>query len=602
MMRIKPVITAIFFLFSAANAGIDINVIYPGADQQLPLVDSTFIFGNVNPGAELSINGIKTDVYKSGGWLGFVPVEAGEFQFEIIARMMDDSSVFILPVQVGPVKLLDSGARPVIPNSPKPDKDVSYTVGDIFHFSFKAPAGGLGYFKIGESDSIEMLEIEDPELSPLNSVFGNVSTGEDTIPDYVTYAGNYHLKGSDIGMKAIEYWFNPAGAAYAASGTRHRSTGKILRVMPEFPPVIGELAGAKQIIRTGVRRGYKLLYMPAGIKVHVTGMENDFYKLRLGEGITGYTNVDSVTILPPGVELPSGRVSYITVNENNDYIEISCPVGEELPFEVTESPASNSIDIDIFGVTGDVDWIRYNNDRDLVKIVKWSQPLDDIFRITVELNHDLGAGYRAYYSDDTFIFRIKRNSRLRRWPYKPLRGVTVTIDPGHSRDSGAIGPTGFKEKDANLWIAHELRQMLLDEGASVIMTRYGHEHIPLYERPEIAIGHDSDILVSIHNNALPDGVNPFENNGVSVYYYHPHSKPLAEKIHRRMVKKTGLRDHGLYYGNLVLTRPPELPAVLVECAFMMIPEQEAMLKTDSDQRKCASAIMEGIKDYLKLFR
>jgi N-acetylmuramoyl-L-alanine amidase len=342
--------------------------------------------------------------------------------------------------------------------------------------------------------------------------------------------------------------------------------------------------------------------MPAGIKVHISGMERDFYRLRLGEGITGYTNIDSVTILPQGTELPSGRVSYITVSDDKEYIELTCPVDEELPYEVTESLASNSIDIDIFGVTGDVDWIRYNTDNDLVKIVKWSQPNDDIFRITVELSRTLGGGYRAFYRDKAFIFRIKKNPKLRRWPNKPFWGVKIAIDPGHSHDSGAIGPTGLKEKDANLWIAHELREMLLDEGAFVIMTRYGHEHIPLYDRPKMAVRWDADILVSIHNNALPDGINPFENNGVSVYYYHPHSKPLAEMIHKHMVKKTDLPDHGLYYGNLVLTRPPELPAVLVECAFMMIPEQEAMLKTDSYQRKCAKAIMEGIKDYLKLFR
>lgn len=602
-MRFRQIITVFLSLFSAAYAEIEINVIYPGADQQLPLVDSTFIFGNVTPGARLSINGIETDVHRGGGWLGFVPVEAGQFQFEIIATIKNDTSIFVLPVQVGPAELIDIGSRPVIPNSPKPDTDVAYTVGDVFRFSFKAPGGGAGYFKIGDSDSVIMLEVDNPETSPLNSVFGEVSTTESVLSDYVTYSGYYRLRDIDIGSRAIEYWFRPSGNAWPnIQGIRRRSTGNILNVMPEFPPVIGELSGASQIIRTGVRRGYKLLYMPAGIKVHITGMERGFYKLRLGEGITGYTNIDSVTILPQGIELPSGRVSFIGVTENKEYIELSCPVGEELPYEVTESPGSNSIDIDIFGVTGDVDWIRYNTDNDLVKIVKWSQPNDDIFRITIELTKSLGGGYRAFYRDETFIFRIKKNPKLRRWPNKPFWGVTVAIDPGHSHDSGAVGPTGLKEKDANLWIAHELRQMLLDQGAFVIMTRYGHEHIPLYDRPKMAIRHDADILVSIHNNALPDGINPFENNGVSVYYYHPHSKPLAEAIHKHMVKKTGLPDHGLYYGNLVLTRPPELPAVLVECAFMMIPEQEAMLKTDSYQRKCARAIMEGIKDYLKLFR
>ena len=36
--------------------------------------------------------------------------------------------------------------------------------------------------------------------------------------------------------------------------------------------------------------------------------------------------------------------------------------------------------------------------------------------------------------------------------------------------------------------------------------------------------------MSIHNNALPDGVNPFLNNGTSVLYYHPQSRELAEAV------------------------------------------------------------------------
>lgn len=603
MIRYKIVLIILLLIYSVPSAEIDLNVIYPRFDQQLPAVDSTFIFGNVTPGTEIIINGSAVEVHEDGGWLGFLPVQPGQFQFNIIAFGKTDTAMIAWPVQVGPVELIDMGLRPVIPNTPDPDSDIVYSVGDVFQFSFRSQAGGIGWFKIGDSDSVAMYEVRKDEYQMPISVFGDVSAGINPQLDMVTYAGYKRLDDKDIGNHEVVYWFNPAGKSLIYSqNIAPRSTGNILTVMPEFPPVIGKLSGKSHIIRTGVRKGYKLLYLPAGIRVHITGMESDFYKLRLGEGISGYTNIDSVAILPQGTEVPSGRVSYITINETDRYIEISCNTGNKLPYEITESSAGLLMDIDIFGVVGDVDWIRYNTSSGLVKIVRWSQPRDDIFRIAVELTKNIMGGYKAFYFDNDFIFRIKKNPKLRRWPYKPFSGVKIAIDPGHSHDSGAIGPTGLKEKDANLWIAHELRETLLENGAEVIMTRYGHEHIPLYDRPKIACKWDTDILVSIHNNALPDGINPFENNGVSVYYYHPHSKPLAEAIHTRMVKKTGLPDHGLYYGNLVLTRPPELPAVLVECAFMMIPEQEAMLRTDSYQKKCAKAIMEGIKDYLKLSR
>jgi N-acetylmuramoyl-L-alanine amidase len=602
-MNFKFIPVLILLLYSFSIGQVNINVIYPISGQQLPLVDSTFILGNVPPKTDLNINGIPVKVHKEGGWLAFLPVTPGEFEFDIVAVTGNDTTELALPVQIGPVKLIDLGKRPRIPSSPYPDSDIAYTAGDLFRFSFKAPPGGIGWFRVGASDSVRMYEDNGEPYSIQSSVFGDISSNIMQSPEYVEYSGYYRLGKKDIGLHAVSYWFYPNGGSVPGGFiTRKNTTDVILTVMPELPPVIGELRGASQIIRTGVRKGYKLLYMPAGIKVWITGAERGFYKLRLGAGITGYVNIDSVTVLPPGPKIPSSEVSYITVNETADYAEISCNTKEKLPYEVNESPESKSIDIDLFGVTADVDWIRYNTSGDFIKIVKWSQPRDDIFRITVELNEEYISGYQAFYDSTTFVFRIGKNPKLRRWPHKPLSGVKIVVDPGHSHDSGAIGPTALREEDANLWIAHELRQMLLDEGAEVIMTRYGHEHIPLYDRPKIAIRWDADLLISIHNNALPDGVNPFVNNGVSVYYYHPHSQPLAEAIHKRMLERIRLPDHGLYYGNLVLTRPPEMPAVLVECAFMMIPEQEAMLKTDKFQRKCARAITDGIKDYLKLSR
>jgi N-acetylmuramoyl-L-alanine amidase len=204
-------------------------------------------------------------------------------------------------------------------------------------------------------------------------------------------------------------------------------------------------------------------------------------------------------------------------------------------------------------------------------------------------------GYDTYYQGNTFYLRLNRPPERA----GSILGKTIVLDPGHASDPGAIGPTGLTEAEANLGIALALRDELVKKGAKVVMTRSDMSHVGLYDRPVIAKLADADLFVSIHNNALPDGVDPFTNHGVSTYYYQPHSIGLARAIHSQMLKATGMPDFGLYYGNLAVARPTQYPAVLVECAFMMLPEQEALLKTDGFRRKVAKAVANGIGDFLR---
>jgi N-acetylmuramoyl-L-alanine amidase len=65
------------------------------------------------------------------------------------------------------------------------------------------------------------------------------------------------------------------------------------------------------------------------------------------------------------------------------------------------------------------------------------------------------------------------------------------------------------------------------------------------------------------------------------------------------LKLLRLPDFGIYYANLALCRPTQMPAVLTEEAFMMIPEQEMMLARPEFQQKCARAIFKGLERFLK---
>ena len=85
-----------------------------------------------------------------------------------------------------------------------------------------------------------------------------------------------------------------------------------------------------------------------------------------------------------------------------------------------------------------------------------------------------------------------------------------------------------------------LRTLLEAAGARVVMTRTTDVPVELGARVRLADSLDADLLVSIHNNALPDGVNPFTNNGTSLYYNHPRSLPLARAIQRELVQRFGV--------------------------------------------------------------
>ncbi len=570
----------ILFIVDIASAGLEINVIYPRPGQEIAIVDSTFIFGNITSGASLFINDELIPVYKSGGWIAFQKVQRGDFVFHLVAFKDGDSTSLDWPVRIGPIIEFDSTGGGIVKGSIRPTSKAIYSVGDLLEFSFEAPSNGCAYFKINNRQPVEMIE----------------SDSSIKIENLSMYRGYYQFTESDTGSHRISYEFS-ANRWEALTGN-FITIDTLLSVLPDYPPVIGVFKGTSQIVRTGPYMGYKLLYQPPGINVLVTGMVDGFYKIALAENINAYVNVDSVSILSPETSLPAASCSGITIDKVSDGVIISAEIGAKMPFEVNENLNPQVMDIDIFGVKGDVDRIRYNSDDKFIKMARWSQPQDDLFRISIDFGEGKIKGYTAGYQDKKFVIHIKKKSNKHGMFSKSLKGVRIVVDPGHSHDAGAVGPTGLREEDPNLWIGQELRTMLERKGAKVLMTRYGHEDVPLYDRPAMAEKFNADILVSIHNNALPDGKNPFTDNGTSTYYYHPHSKPLAEAIQKRLLHATGLPDYGLYYGNLALTRPSSFPAVLVECAFMMIPEQEAMLKNEKFRKKCARAIMEGIEDYL----
>jgi N-acetylmuramoyl-L-alanine amidase len=123
--------------------------------------------------------------------------------------------------------------------------------------------------------------------------------------------------------------------------------------------------------------------------------------------------------------------------------------------------------------------------------------------------------------------------------------------------------------------------------------------LDLGARVPIADSLGAELFVSIHQNALPDGLNPLLNHGTSVFYNQPRSLPLARAIQRRLVQRLGVRDLGVARGDLAVTRGTWMPAVLTEGLHIIMPEHEAALRSEKGRELYARGVMEGIRDYLK---
>ncbi|HNM13821.1 MAG TPA: N-acetylmuramoyl-L-alanine amidase, partial [bacterium] len=78
-----------------------------------------------------------------------------------------------------------------------------------------------------------------------------------------------------------------------------------------------------------------------------------------------------------------------------------------------------------------------------------------------------------------------------------------------------------------------------------------------------------------------------------------HSRLLGEKILESLVNKVKLPNYGVFQGNIAVVRNSRMPAVLVENAFIMLPDQEKKIRDPKFQQTCAEAIRDGLRQFMK---
>lgn len=229
---------------------------------------------------------------------------------------------------------------------------------------------------------------------------------------------------------------------------------------------------------------------------------------------------------------------------------------------------------------------------------------------------------------------------------KTDRLIIIALDPGHGgEDPGAIGPSGTREKDVVLQIAHLLRERI--NAASVkgspmraFLTRDADFFVPLHVRVEKARRVQADLFVSIHADAFMTptarGASVFalsqsgasstaarwmadkENRadligGVNIKSQDVHVMRAMLDMSTTAQIKDSMKLAGALLGEIgnvgrlhkgeveqagfAVLKAPDIPSVLVETAFISNPEEEAKLRSGPYQEQLADALMRGIERY-----
>jgi N-acetylmuramoyl-L-alanine amidase len=475
-------------------------------------------------------------------------------------------------------------------------------------------------FKIdGLTDWIEMAETRSGTESQNSKDVFSLAGFADTLTGEGVYSGLYRIEAEDkVDSAKIRFRLVKSISSESESLKNYMAYSEIfhhlcpdsvrlslcavdsaegnLTIFDASVPQVVDLTDTSQIsARTGPGYLYWYLFQSAGTKAIFAGKAGKWVKLKLTETDFAWIEEEKVKFLPRGTSPPFSRVTYLRTNQTEGGVKVTFSMSQRLPFRIQQTSQPSALTVDIFYATADAGFTRYDSKDKIIKQLNWSQPAEDHFQAQILFGPNQQWGYKAYYEGASLVLEIKSEPELG----SKLDGLTVMVDPGHSLDPGSTGPTSLKEKDVNLSIAKKLRDILRKHGANVVMTRSGDDNVPLYDRPKLAEEKKADIFVSVHNNAHPDGVNPFTNTGTSVYYYHPQSQRLAEYVHQEMVQHLEIGDQGLYAGNFAVLRPTGYLSILVECAFIIHPEQEILLREEEFQEKIAKAIYQGLEEFLK---
>jgi N-acetylmuramoyl-L-alanine amidase len=532
-----------------------------------------FVIGSTCKTCVITINAQPVKVYPTGAFAFELNLLPGDSNINIIASSVSKKSatkkisfVYSPPKPADTVKTLAIESIQTFPEG-----NLVLRAGDRIQLKVKALTG-CNVSTIGNTVLYEM---------PVTETGG--------MPGI--YQGEYEVKPTD-NFSAMKF---PVTITDKDGAKVTRESSSTFAVMSPLSSDVARTKGRLAFLEYGLGEdrlgGAKIGYLDSLIPLKIIGKVGTDYKIELAPNRTAYIPDDLVALMPKGSFAGKSLTGRWRVYGDSLYDYVTVGLTARLAYQSMQMINPSTIIVDIFGATGNTNWITQLENSKEIENVDYEQLQNDVFRVTIHLRHQQHWGHEIYYNGSLLVIKIKRPPTV-----LSLRNLTIAVDAGHGgSNTGAGGPTGVAEKDLALAVSLKLQAALQKEGAKVIMTRTSEKFVDNKERILMYRDHRPDLLVSVHLNSSAD---PFRAGGTSTLYRYVGFRPLSEAINKRLLE-LGLKEYGnIGSFNFMLNSPTEYPNALVETLFLSNPEEEMLILDPSFQQKLADKIVAGIKDFL----
>ncbi|WP_017295194.1 N-acetylmuramoyl-L-alanine amidase family protein [Geminocystis herdmanii] len=561
-------LTASFSLVMDYASAQSLTVVYPPANHETT-ANSIFIIGSAGTNNPVYINDKPIDRSSQGHFAPSIPLQTGENK--LIIRYGNEEIKRIVTKKEPPQP---SKFTPIFPS-----QNISKLPDELVCFQSIAPSESQVYVDINGEKINLTPDLTMANLPPNSAILTGNNEGEKITP---------------------QLWVNKKGCAsftninttvtptfimnYGDTTIKEISQGNVTILNPQELTVI-EIISEQGVARSGSSTNHsRLTPLPRGTRALVTGRDGDWLRLDYG----GWIKAEETKVLPTNAP-PTSIIRSVSSRRFDNRTEVIFPLQNPVPISIRQG--DDTFTLTLHNTTAQTDTIRFDDDS-LIKRLDWYQTSPSQVDYIFNFKSSRQWGYDVRYEGSNLVLTFNHAPAN-------IQGTTILLDPGHGGDEkGALGGTGYPEKDVNLVVSLLLAEELRSRGATVYLTRETDTFVSLVDRQRMINQLKPHLAFSIHYNALPDGGNAEKTQGISTFWYHPQAHDISVFLHNYLTEKLDRPSYGVYWNNLALTRPHTAPSVLLELGFMINPEEFEWITNPQAQQQLARSIADGIIEWL----